>query len=201
MGAKSSKSAARGVRGARNVDHDRPGKARQLLHGVRALMPPPMEGLLAITHICPFPSPWRVTSAVHLCWKGQFLCAEHGTGVRCQLYALCRRSAGVMKLEEPSDGGRARFLNSIPASGWQPFRSFRDFAGSRAGEAANFCFHHDRFPLRSSGRGGDHGRGCALSRRRADALPVQWPMMHGLLHHPFVWWIPAPSLPVPRWKK
>ena len=98
-----------------------------------------------------------------------------------------------MKLEEPSDGGRARFLNSIPASGWQPFRSFRDFAGSRAGEAANFCFHHDRFPLRSSGRGGDHGRGCALSRRRADALPVQWPMMHGLLHRPFVWWIPAPT--------
>ena len=46
-----------------------------------------------------------------------------------------------MKLEEPSDGGRARFLNSIPASGWQPFRSFRDFAARAPAKPQTFVFN------------------------------------------------------------
>ena len=45
-----------------------------------------------------------------------------------------------MKLEEPSDGGRARFRNSIPASGWQPFRSFRDFARRAPAMPRTFVF-------------------------------------------------------------
>ena len=41
----------------------------------------------------------RATSAVHLRWKGQFLCEMDGTGARRRLYASPARNASVLALK------------------------------------------------------------------------------------------------------
>lgn len=85
-----SKTIAVDVRGNRNAGRDRTDKARQLHHGVRAILLPPSDCFLEAARICPFLLPWRRRRRSTLAGRVSF-CPGRTGAARGAGHMLCPR--------------------------------------------------------------------------------------------------------------